>query len=303
MEMKLLRNVDGYSFYDNPDIELVEKILAFPPPKTLNDLFTFNNRLDWKLKEVTPNQKYLMESTEGDLMTLDFEKYEKLLNRTHLKNINETFLVSDTFNKYFAPIKNDSSIILGMTDKYLNLPMRKETFYCGVNSIFVSERWDVFHYSPKYYNGTTSHELSFTLGSDNGNGHMYFTAQGEIANRDYNNDLNQKLPFISKEDAVQDYISKLRNLVKGKVEKTSKYYFCNGYAIIIIERFDDSWDEKKLELSFIPEVLTDTYYIQGESGNKIKKPKKGVSEIDKEDFINTISELLNKIIQENEKND
>lgn len=217
-----------------------------------------------------------------------------------MKNINTEFLVSDVFNKYFAPFKNGTNIITAMTDKYLQLPMRKETFYCGVNSIFVNKEWSFFDHNPTYYNGTKSHEVKFTMGSGNGNGHMYFTENGEIANRDYNQDFNDPIPFLSVEESVSQYLGIIDKLINGPLEKSSKNYFCNGYAIKIFDIYQ--WSENKLYVTFIPEVKTGVYYIQGESGNKITKPKKGLTNVSKDEFLMTISQLLKKVT-DYEKND
>lgn len=297
MEMKLLRNVDGYSYYENPDTELVAKILAFPSPKILKDRFLFKNDLDWQLKEITPKSKYLMESNEGDLMTITSEDYYSLISEIHLKNINEAFLISDTFNKYFAPFKNGSSIITAMTDEHLQLPMRKESFYCGVNHIFVNENWSTYAYDTRYLNGTKVMKIDFTLGSNNGNGHMYFTAQGEITNRDYNQNFNDPKPFVSKIDSINQFIKELDKRLPNKIEQSGKFYYINGYVIRINEPNPDDWFEKRLSVKFIPEQSADTFYVQGESSSKIKKPKKGVVEIEKQQVLSEVTELLFKIIE------
>lgn len=80
--MNLLRNVDGYSYYENPDKELVQKILNYPKPETISDWFTFKNSLEWKIIDTKQNGKHVMESTEGDLMTISFEDYDKLVKKS-----------------------------------------------------------------------------------------------------------------------------------------------------------------------------------------------------------------------------
>lgn len=297
--MKLLRQEDGYSYYENPDKELVVKIQEFPKPIILTDWFTFNNHLEWKLIEVKENGKYLMESSEGDLKTLSLEDYNDLVNQIHLININSTFLVSDTFNKFIAPHKYSSSIITAMTDKYLVNPYRNETFYCGVNSIFVGEEWGANVWDTKYYNGTKRMSVNFTLRSSNGNGHMYFTENGEIANRDYNQDFNLTKEFISKEESVQEFLEQLDIKIPNKIEQGGGRYFIDGYGIDFFFSDEDSYSNEKFSVQFTPEQSSGVYYIQGESSyTKFKKPKKGVVEIEREVFFNEVTKILNNLIKE-----
>lgn len=155
--MKLLRTVDGYSYYENPDSDLVTKIKSEPKPTEFIDWFTFKNKLSWSLTKKNKD-KLIMETTEGDIMSIDQETYDDLVNKTHLSNINTKFLVMDTFNEYFAPFKDGSSIITAVTDKFLINPFRTETFYSGVNGIFVGEYWRSRTSDSNYLNGTKTME-------------------------------------------------------------------------------------------------------------------------------------------------
>ncbi len=295
--MKLIRKDDGFSYYENPDKELVQKIQEFPKPIIFIDWFTFNNNLEWKLVEVKENGKYLMESSEGDLKTLGLEEYNDLVKDIHLKNINTAFLVSDTFNKFIAPHKYSSSIITAMTDKYLVNPHRNDTFYCGVNSIFVGEEWGANVWDTKYYNGTKRMSVNFTLCSSNGNGHMYFTENGEIANRDYNQDFNLEKPFISKEESVQEFLEQLDIKIPNKIEQGSDRYFIDGYGIHLYIPDDEDEDDERFSVMFTPEQTPGVYYVQGESYNKFKKPKKGIVEIPREEFFEKVKKILNDLIK------
>ena len=96
--MKLLRQEEGYSIYENPDKELVEKIKNHPTPTKFEGHWKLNNGV-WSLKEVLDNGKYLMISEEGDMTTIDKEDYDELVIDTKLESINATFLVSGYMNR------------------------------------------------------------------------------------------------------------------------------------------------------------------------------------------------------------
>tara|TARA_R110000782_G_scaffold54693_2_gene115741 strand:+ start:4679 stop:5563 length:885 start_codon:yes stop_codon:yes gene_type:complete len=289
--MKLIKNEGGYSFYENPDKDLVEKIKNYPKPIYLVDWFTFNNNLGWKMTGTNIAGKPIMESTEGDMMTISLSDYNDLVFENHLRAINNEFLISDTFNKHIAPLKNGTSIITGMTDKYLQNLVRKETFYCGVNSIFISEEWGTNVWDTNYYNGTKTMSVNFSIGSGNGNGHMYFNENGEIVNRDYNRDLNISLPFISKEDSIKEFIVELTKKLPETIEKCGNTYYMLGYGIKI-KTYDFS-----ISVKFTPEQSPDVFYVQGESAyTKFKKPKKGVVEVSNNELIDEVSRLLHKEI-------
>jgi hypothetical protein len=290
--MKLLRTVDGYSYYENPDSDLVKKIKSEPKPTEFVDWFTFKNKLSWSLTKKNKD-KLIMETTEGDIMSIDQETYDDLVNKTHLSNINTKFLVMDTFNEYFAPFKDGSSIITAVTDKFLINPFRTETFYSGVNGIFVGEEWRTRIGGLGYLNGTHTISVKFHLSKRFGNGHMYFNEIGEIVNRDYNQDFNLVRPYISKEDSVKEFIDVLNERLPETLEKSGKTYFMVGFGIQIYCTDDD---DERVSVSFTPEQKPDVFYSQGESSNKFKKPKKNLEVVSKTELIDKVSVMLNDII-------
>lgn len=286
--MKLLRQDDGYSYYENPDAELVEKIKNHPKPTQISNWELSNDRALWSFKEVLKNGKILMESEGGDLKSIPKDTYDEISLEEHLESINRTFLVSETFNKYFAPIKRGTSIIYSMTDEHLVLPMRTESFYSGVNSVFNEEEWGINDYKG----------LEYKQSFNNGNGHMYFTENGEIANRDYNHNFNITPPYVSKEATIAEFCLKLVKKLPTTLEMAEggSVYFTDRFAIRY--NANHEWYETTLEVEFIPFVSGNNYYHSGESYRKVVKPKKNLITIESSELIQLIKNELDKFITE-----
>ena len=298
MKLKLLRKTDEdkdsrtYSYYENPDKELVEKIKNHPKPTKISNVGIFKNDIEWEFKKVLDNVKYLIESTDGDVQTISKEQFDDYVKNEHLENINKTYLVSETFNKYFIPFQNGYSQILEVTDKHLY-----GSFSDGVNSIFDSESWGIQDHTSNYINGTQTKEFSFKYSRGVGSGHLYFNENGEIVNRDYNENLNIQEPFVSKTEAVKQVIEFLSKALPDTLEvSATKTYFIEGYSINVFEH-DKYNSDVCVTTFFTPEQSQGTYYVPGQSYSKIKKPKKGLIEVPKSVLLDEFESLLkNKIL-------
>lgn len=288
--MKLLREEDGYSYYENPDTEMLGKIKNHPKP--IYFVIGFGDREEYKLKETLENGKLLVESSDGSLKTVTVEDFNEAEGEAHLESINRTFSVAKVFNKYFAPIKSGGSVVYGVTNKYL----RHESFYSGVNSIFKGLQWSPNYWSTKYYNGTNVLHFEFNCYQNNGNGHMYLTQDGEVANRNYNHNFNEVKEFIPIEKAKEEFFSYFKKVPESleffediKNEYISALWFTDDYVYILWKA--DKWDG--FEMEAWPKQ-TSGYFPQGESYRKITRPKKGGIMVDKNHLLETIKRKLDK---------
>jgi hypothetical protein len=292
MRLKLLRKDDGYSFYENPDAELVEKIKNHPKPTSISNVGIFRNEDVWTYKETLKNGKVLIESVDGDIQTITKEEYDDYMLDAHLENINRTYLISDTFNKYFAPYTIGNMTVLSMTDEYLVNPFRTESFYSGVNGVFNTEGWSSYG----SLNGSWNCYADIEITSPNGSGHIYFNADGEIVNRDYNLDFNVEPETESqtKEETVDYFISMLMKKLPEVMQLGREIYYCDDFAMTISE--EHTWYRNKLSCRFFIARGNGVYYEDGNSRNKLKLPKKDVTQVSKEEIINQLRERARALL-------
>lgn len=253
--MKLLRTIDGMSYYENPDRELAEKIKNEPRP---NKFKHWSN--GWS-KEIgaLPNGKITCESEDGDIFTICVEELKEYYDNTHLENINSKYSPYKIFTDNFLPIEHGNSILQRVADDFKGQLGNWE--YVGVNPVMFSEKWSA-------YNGADGIKLEYMSGGAR-SGMVYFNEVGELVNRDYNFDFNNTNPFFSKKATISHILSGLN--IKGEVLKRGNNWFT--------DRFSLTFPEITEETSLYIEKRSSTknknvYYNPGESHYKIMVGKK-----------------------------
>lgn len=285
-KLTLLRQKDGYSIYKNPDKDLKKAIKNIEDPTELTEFWVPEFRDDkWSFKETLENGSILLQSNNGNLTTISKKEYDYEFKESKLQKINRTYSVGDLMNRYFMPMYIGQKIYHKMFSQPLKIfGTLQESFYDGVNSISIIEE---YHMSDYGYN--TSFEASF----GNGNGHMYFNLNGDIENRDYNQDLNETSKFIPKEVIIEDFIQVLDRRIGDSVLEVSNKnlnYFIDGYAFKIKE------DSTEIEVEYYPHSSGNRYFQPGESYRKITKPAK-LNIIAKDEFLNLMREKCNNLKQ------
>jgi hypothetical protein len=291
MGLTLLKQENGYSVYENPDAEIKQSIQNIEDPTELTEYWDVNFREDkWFFKELRPNGSVLLESDNGNLNTITKEEYDKEFQDAKLQKINKTFSVGDLVTKHFMPMYIGQKIYHKMFNQPLKMGFgRQESFYDGVNSIFMVE---------SYYAHDGHYNTRFESSFGNGNGHMYFNLEGDITNRDYNQDLNDDSEFIPKEQIIQKFKDMIKNRIReSEIETTTTkdgdiVYFIEGFAFKI---YDEDTTEIKIE--WFPHTSNDRYFAPGDSYRKVVKPKKAISKINKEEFFQMIEDKCNNLIQ------
>jgi hypothetical protein len=291
-KFNLIRKEDGYSIYDNPDKELVEKIKNFPKPNVINH---------WelgicKIKEKVDDTKVLLVNKNGDLKSMTNEKYAEALHDWHLHEINRVYLVSDTFNKYFAPYHLQNITILKMISKF---PIRGligiesdssiKSFYDGVDVIFNEERYSF--YISKYndhFKEIVYEYIEVNYSNHYGMGHMYFTEDGLIKNRDYNMDFNrilnrENIDYNSKEECIEQFLKFFNQF------ENLKYYKNTWYSLRYCLKYEETRDGFKIVL--IPTSGITTYKKRG---YKEKIPKTAES-VDTEHLVNAMKIFIENL--------
>ena len=93
--MKLIKQENGYSFYENPDKDLVDKIKNIDKSLTITRLFQYPRGIYWTLKEITGKGKYLMEDADGNMITIEKSDYDEQINEQNNENSIDHLLESD----------------------------------------------------------------------------------------------------------------------------------------------------------------------------------------------------------------
>lgn len=281
--LKLISQRDGYSIYENPSEEIKQEIQKITDPNELISYWDFNFPNDkWMFDKILSNGSVQLKSDQGNISSISKDNYEKELKDAKLEKINREFSVGKVLNEYLFPLKIGTSIYHKMHEAPLTYDsQRNESFYTGVNSVFVREYWNAWDLV-----SSVAFENSYT----NGNGHIFFNENGDIENRDYNQDLNTDIPFVSKEETIENFIGYIEKRIKNEDLLTSGgFYFTESFYLNI--NMDERMRELKVE--FWPRQSGMNYFFQGESYRKKKRPKKTLP-ADKKEFLEM---LKNKCLE------
>ena len=269
MELKLIRQDEqGLSYYENPDTELVKKIQALPrEEKTFNHWSKGFSTVDREL----PNGNIMCTAEGGDVFTLTKDEVEEHLSRQHIDKICKEFDIYGFFTKNFLPLKNGSSILHKVENKY---PQMMNDGYDSVNPVMQREDWYIV-------NGCYSMKAERNIGHCSGM--LFFNEQGEIVNRDYNYDFNKVHPFKSKEDYINEVVAEF-DKYEGKVINHSGTWYLDDYCYIF-----HAPEGRELYIEKKEKQREGIYYNSGESRWKTTIPKtaeeKSLSDF--QDFLRT----------------
>jgi hypothetical protein len=272
--MKLIKIIEGYSFYENPEPEIKQKIQEIPKPTHI----AYHGSGKWVKTGVASNGNIIIESEEGDIQTILPNVYDNEIRNTHLKNINTAFPVKDIFNKHFVPFKRDNEILVEMVDN--------DYMFGRVGHIFHVKEWRIWDNKTNYINGSHTRNIRFTMSSSICSGNIYLTEEGNIANRDHNYNFNIKREFESFDDTIERLYSLLR--AYPELEYSSGKWFTDKYVLKIETEIKHDF---KLEVRQIPNQGS-SYYIQGNSYSKTKRPKKKGEMVSSEHLVEAVKSLI-----------
>jgi hypothetical protein len=272
--MKLIKQDNGYSFYENPESEIKQKIQEIPKPTHI----VYHGIGKWAKTGVASNGNIIIESEEGDIQTILPSVYYTEIHNAHIKNINTVFPVKDIFNKYFTPFKRDNEILVEMVDN--------DYIIGKVGHIFHVKEWQIWDNKTNYINGSHTRVIRFTMSSSICSGSIYLTEDGDIANRDHNYDFNIKREFETFEDTIERLYSLLRTY--PELEYSNGKWFTDKYVLKIET---DIRHDFKLEVRQIPNHGS-SYYIQGNSYSKIKRPKMKGEIVSSEHLVDAVKTLI-----------
>lgn len=283
LKLKLVKKDDGYSFYENPDKEIVEGIKSMTRPST----FTYwNNVGECNVVKELPNGNLMCEDSSGDVFTITKEQFNILIEEEHLSNINQKYSVFDLMNKYFMPIRCSYRSIIGYDTKFLMGDFK--TNPTGVQSTLKTESWSQYdcnqYIQVEYeYDGLRSSSI-------------YFDKDGLIANRDYNMDYNKVCDkdFQTKEQLIEKIISKFKKY--ETIIKQGNCWFTDDFCYIINEYGYEDGDEK-MYITKRAHKFDKTYYTNGQSRKKkIIKPTKSET-VPISEFTDELRKELNKFLK------
>lgn len=281
--LKLIRSEEGYSVYENPDKELVEQIKAFPQPMDFTH-YMITGRA--RLLEFNANGKAVLTNDDGDLATIDADKYYECLRKEHMRQLNLKYKVSDTVNKYFTPVPLRNMSLVKMTSDFCmhrmfggNLVEREVSFYDGVEGIFVTDQF-LF-----YIDHEGNIHLNLAEGGYRQMGHMYFTKDGEIKNRDYNLNLNWDGEITTRAGECEKFLAYFSEF--KEFEYASNTWFTPEYCFKVFNGEENILVER---LNFNGKIYT----TGGRHATKARKPKKNLITVDGEHLINRLKEVIEK---------
>lgn len=269
MELKLLRQDDEYSYYENPDKEMVKAIKAIPKPNFIED---YRGKLTFV--KIQSNGNYMFEDEKGDVVSMTEEDYNEGIEDTHTKLINEKFDVCKLVNENFMPFQTNHYLIH-------KIELMTEGFLAGDTYARVSQ-FDYYEDEIKY-SPATSYSLIF----------ICFTPNGEIKNRDHNHNLNKRQNIKTAQYYISKFIKGMNFEAMSKIEYSNNNYFIEkgkeSYCLSL-EKIDYN-NNFCFSLEKRKKAKLDSYYNPGYSSDKIKKPKK-VSELSPTEFKKIITEEL-----------
>jgi len=292
--LKLIRkeNNDGYSVYENPDKELVERIKAYPIPNEFNYYMFHTGKA--RLVEFNAKGKAIITNDDGDLATIDADDYHEYLREEHLRQINIEYRVCDTFNRYFSPYSLRNSVISVRSDFGRSLICHSEeehanfdrvfeniNFYDGVNGIFDTEEFQFY----KDYHGN----FQLILTKRGSSGHMYFTKDGEIKNRDYNLDLNWYGELTTKEAEVEKFLANFLQYSEFTFEYANNTWYTPEFCFKAFVTNDYSRGGISVGKYFFNGKV---YKSESDSSYKIKKPKREIMGVTGGHIIDRLKELI-----------
>lgn len=278
-KLKLIKNISGISYYENPDKELVGKIQSVEAPEYFKIDY---ERGDYRFKEVQKNGKFIVETKDGDVKSVTEEDYNEGREKALINKINKEFSIMETFNKFYAPYKSGKMVIF--IDDYIMKQMGGY-FSSGVEPILNKHTWGSEYRTRKYYDGTFIEMFEFKLNHGYSSASLRFGLNGEIVNRDYNINFNdKKQEFISLEKEKETFIKSLKVIPEDLEFKEGSgnndgIWFSESRAYVLLKPY--LGEENIINLVSYPK-RNNGYFPQGESSSKVVKPKKGLVNVKRE---------------------
>lgn len=293
MGLKKIGEERGYSIYENPDKEMVEAIKSI----STKDLVCTEIAPFWgkelTLSEVTDMGKYIMVNNDGDMVSISKEDYEEGIKESLLQRINENFDAATLVNNYMLPFFNGGYTLIRVEDL---LEGRSEKDKKKLKNMGTYSRWHSFRtlecrsyrYKQDYYGGTTSFDYTLQYNVRGDSCTIYLDSDGNLRNRDYHVNFEMELnrEYMPVEDVIKKYITQFKDLDVTEFDYHNEKWFTDEYVIYFAEK-----DGTTMLFKRIPHQNKNSYYISGESYNKINKPK-SAKKVSKQHFIDFVESKL-----------
>jgi hypothetical protein len=295
MRLKKIGEERGYSIYENPDKEMVEAIKSVSREGLVcRDIFPFQGE-EFTLNKITDKGKYLMESKDGEFITISKEDYEKEIETSLLERINEKFDAGVLLNKYMLPFFNGDRTLVKVEDI---LEGKSEGDRKKLKNMGTYSRWHTFktfgcwEYKSErdYYDSTTTIKYNLECKERKESCTIYLDVDGNLRNRNYHVNFEKELNSEYEPLAVvfNNYVNHFKELNIDEFEYHNEKWFCGKFVI----HFNPTKDIN-IQFKQIPHQNKTSYYISGQSYDKIKKPK-SVEKVNKQHLIDFVE---NKLIE------
>ena len=152
----------------------------------------------------------------------------------------------------------------------------------------MEKNWEAYNYEMNFVNGTKGNEYKFTLSFGYHNGSMHFNENGEICNRDYNHNFNDKFEPVSYEDTKKEFLDYFSDV--NELEYINGQWFTDDYAFSIFIDDEEKYCEEIIVNKW-PKQSGKNYYLQGESYRKMVRPK-NTETVGREHLLNAINEAI-----------
>lgn len=229
-----------YSFFEIPDQKLKQKILDFKIDETEFTEYSMSDKGVWKILEQDGDEFKCQRGR--DIKYFSKEYVEDALERKKLIELNLAFPICKHFKRMFGIISNNSHGSLERLDfRKKESPAFDGRHPSGVDAFF----YEYTYQTSKHYDES----LSLNFSKHGSLMSMYFTAEGTIANRDYNCRLQD---FILGDIHPNVILKKFEanvlslNLISFKTLKDGDLVFFNDSNAFIVS-FDK--EDCELELS------------------------------------------------------
>ena len=284
----------GYTEYSLPDKELRNSIIEYVKTIDLTSFELLNfNRGKWSIIQFREDGKVKCSNEDEEVKLFDKSMIDTFLKEKILDSIEKKFPISENFIKTFGKLYwvneiNNSESYKTIDLKILEINKTIDLFASNASNVRVFEKVTRIEYwNTKEYTNTT--ELGIKVESY---GHMmslYFNKDGNLMNRDYNEDLDDytNTPYDPKK-LLELFYNDILSLGDLEYSAKSNNYFIPGYCLTI----------DLLESSIIINKIPVRNDNQKSYGDKIIKKPKILKKITAQEFLSTIKTYFTDSMKE-----
>lgn len=302
MVLSKISEINGYSVYDNPNIELRNQIREYVKNTevVIDGIRPFYGQ-NFKLARITDSGKYLMEGSGGDFITISPEEYDDKINNLLLFKINQEFNVVDYLNSKVLPfIDSTGNVVTHVKDLSEVAGEITSMNQYGNQYLFEGVEYRPEINTTNYIGGSKATRFSFTKQKTLKQFKCYYDTEGYIRNLDMFLNFNVHTEEVTREDNFAEFIEFFQGLNENEFKYGDERWFTDSYVIILDNDFDNE-NGGELVFTQIPKQKSDrnnlkTYYITGDSRwTTIKEPKTGLIPVSKDHLLSFVMDRLNTL--------